>query len=87
MENAAAVRPFCAVAIPCRFLPLLAAKSRFRNMAKKLASVGEVTHNPYLLRVTVGEHQLTVFADGRTIVAGTDDVGIARSLVAKHVDS
>ncbi len=62
-------------------------KVSFPQLAKKLASVGEVTHNPYLLRVTVGEHQLTVFADGRTIVAGTDDVGIARSLVAKYVGS
>jgi adenylyltransferase/sulfurtransferase len=56
-------------------------------MAKKLASVGEVTHHPNLLRVTVGKHQLTVFADGRTIVAGTDDVSIARSLVANRVGS
>ena len=62
-------------------------KVSFPQLAKKLASVGEVTHNPYLLRVTVGEHQLTVFADGRTIGAGTDDVSIARSLVAKRVGS
>ena len=59
----------------------------FPQLAQKLASVGEVTHNRYLLRVTIAEHQLTVFADGRTIVAGTDDISTARTLVAKYIGS
>ena len=43
--------------------------------------------NKFLLRITIGEHQLTVFPDGRTIVGGTDDVAVARSLQAKYVGS
>jgi molybdopterin/thiamine biosynthesis adenylyltransferase len=55
------------------------------DLAERLEGVGEVTRNPYLLRLAVGEHTLTVFADGRTIVGGTDDVAVARALHARYV--
>ena len=55
------------------------------ELAARLDGVGTVVRNRFLLRLTVGEHQLTVFPDGRTIVGGTDDVSVARSLYAKYV--
>jgi molybdopterin/thiamine biosynthesis adenylyltransferase len=51
------------------------------------AGVGRVARNPFLLRLTIGDHLLTVFPDGRTIVGGTDDIAVARSLQAKYIGS
>jgi adenylyltransferase/sulfurtransferase len=57
------------------------------ELASRLAGVGKVTRNSFLLRLAVDEYLLTVFPDGRTIVGGTDDVTVARSLQAKYVGS
>ena len=40
-----------------------------------------------LLRFQRGEHNLTLFADGRAIIQGTTDVAVARSLYARFVGS
>ena len=55
------------------------------ELATKLAAVGQVTRNKYLVRATIGEHQLTVFPDGRAVIGGTEDVAEARSVYAKYV--
>jgi adenylyltransferase/sulfurtransferase len=49
--------------------------------------MGLIVRNKFLLRLTVGEHQLTIFPDGRTIVGGTEDVALARTLQARYVGS
>ena len=54
-------------------------------LAHKLAGVGRVSHNAFLLRLAVDDYQLTVFPDGRTIVGGTDDVATARTIYAKYI--
>lgn len=56
-------------------------------LAQKLAAVGTVTRNPFLLRVAIGDYVLTVFPDGRAIIGGTDDVATARGVYAKYVGS
>lgn len=56
-------------------------------MAKRLASSGKVSVNEYLLKLDLGDFQLTVFPDARAIIAGTDDIGKARSLYAQWVGS
>ncbi len=55
------------------------------HLAEKLKSSGAVKQNEYLLRLTVGEYELTVFRDARAIIRGTDDVSAARSIYAKFV--
>jgi adenylyltransferase/sulfurtransferase len=55
------------------------------DLATKLAAVGQVTRNKYLVRAAIGEHQLTVFPDGRAVIGGTEDVAEARSVYAKYV--
>jgi molybdopterin-synthase adenylyltransferase len=55
------------------------------DLATKLAAVGQVTKNKYLVRAAIGEYQLTVFPDGRAVVGGTEDVAEARSVYAKYV--
>lgn len=52
---------------------------------QKLKSAGEVRRNNYLLRFRTGEYELTVFKDARSIIRGTDDIAIARSLYAKYI--
>jgi adenylyltransferase/sulfurtransferase len=54
-------------------------------LARKLAGTGTVTSNDYLLRSVVDGHEMTVFADGRAIIKGTDDLAVARSLYARYV--
>ncbi len=56
-------------------------------VAARLRAVGEVRHNEHLLKLTVNGHELTLFADGRAIVTGTEDEGVARSLYARYVGS
>ncbi|HUY88376.1 MAG TPA: ThiF family adenylyltransferase [Pirellulales bacterium] len=57
------------------------------SLAEKLAGVGRVTRNPFLLRLAVDDYLLTVFPDGRAIIGGTDDIPTARTIYAKYVGS
>ena len=65
--------------------PPQAAELDLISLAARWRAVGEVSLNPYLLRLRVGEHELTLFRDGRAIIRGTDDLAAARSLYAKYV--
>ena len=55
------------------------------QLADKLSAVGRVTKNRYLVRASVDDYVLTLFADGRAIISGTDDVATARTVYAKYV--
>jgi adenylyltransferase/sulfurtransferase len=56
------------------------------KIAAKLSPVGEVELTPYLLRFQVeGPLRLTLFADGRLIVHGTQDIERARSIYARYI--
>ena len=55
------------------------------TLARRLASVGPVEANEYLVRLDVDDKQMTIFADGRAIVKGTDNPTLARSLYARYV--
>src|SRR4051795_10737458 len=55
------------------------------EIAARLKGVGNVQRNSFLLRLILDDYVLTVFPDGRTIVGGTNDVAMARSLHARYV--
>jgi len=59
----------------------------FAAVARKLAPVAEakVAHNRYLLRCLVSGYEITLFADGRAIIKGTDDADVARTVFAKYI--
>lgn len=58
------------------------------DFAQRLATVGTVSQNPFLLRVDLPEERrITLFPDGRAIVQGTSDPAVARSLYARYVGS
>ena len=56
-------------------------------IAEKLRPIASepVRHNPFMLRVRIEQYELTLFADGRGIIKGTDDPEKARSLYAKYL--
>ena len=56
-------------------------------LRRQLEPLGEVKANEFALRFFLDTYEMTVFPDGRAIIKGTQDVGIARSLYAKYVGS
>jgi len=68
-----------------QILPAAAEPVSLEEMANKLQPLGDVQSNPYLVRLAVEGYLLTVFADGRTIVGGTDDLAVARTVHAKYI--
>jgi adenylyltransferase/sulfurtransferase len=56
-----------------------------RALAQRLGTVAPVRSNEFALRVALDPYELTVFPDGRAIIKGTTDVGIARSLYARYI--
>jgi len=55
------------------------------TLADRLRGVGNVSLNEYLLKLSIDNYELTIFPDARTIVKGTEDASIARSVYAKYV--
>lgn len=53
----------------------------------QLRELGEVRSNEFALRFFVSPYEMTIFPDGRAIIKGTADAGVARSLYAKYVGS
>ena len=49
------------------------------------ASEGEVRKNEFLLRFRIPPYEITIFSDGRAVVKGTNDPGVARSLYARYI--
>jgi adenylyltransferase/sulfurtransferase len=49
------------------------------------AAANEVRSNDFLLRCRISPYELTIFADGRAIVKGTQDPAVARSLYARYI--
>ena len=55
------------------------------ELKARLERLGEVRANEFALRFITPPYEMTVFADGRAIVKGTSDTGVARSLYARYV--
>lgn len=55
------------------------------TLVSQWRGIGETSSNPYLARLRVGNLEITVFVDGRSIVAGTTDVAEAKSAIARYV--
>jgi adenylyltransferase/sulfurtransferase len=57
------------------------------QLEQRLAMQGKVRSNGFALRFWREPYELTIFSDGRAIVKGTTDVGVARSLYARFVSA
>lgn len=60
-------------------------KRDLEQLAQSLAVHGKIERNPYLLSLSVGEHRLAIFLDGRVLVHGTKDVSEARTLYHRYL--
>lgn len=65
--------------------PAQATQLNFEELADRLRVTGEVKFNDYLLRFRTGDFELTVFQDARSIIRGTSEIKMARSLYAKYI--
>jgi adenylyltransferase/sulfurtransferase len=55
-------------------------------LGRRISAAGnEVRHNEFLMRFLVPPYEVTLFADGRAIIKGTRDVGVARALYARYI--
>ena len=59
----------------------------FAEMTSRLQPHGAVRHNAFVLKFWHDPYEMTLFPDGRAIIKGTTDTGIARSLYARYVGS
>jgi molybdopterin/thiamine biosynthesis adenylyltransferase len=59
----------------------------FAEMQQRLEAHGLVRHNEFVLKFWREPFEMTLFADGRAIIKGTTDIGVARSLYARYVGS
>jgi adenylyltransferase/sulfurtransferase len=57
----------------------------FERLSQSIGNSGGVQYNEFLLRCSAPPLELTLFKDGRAIVKGTEDGGLARSLYSKIV--
>jgi len=55
------------------------------ELAARLGPVCSVRANEFAVRVALEPYEMTVFPDGRAIIKGTTDVGVARSLYARYI--
>ena len=55
------------------------------DLRARLAALGEVRANEFALRFAAPPFEMTIFPDGRAIIKGTSDAGVARSLYARYI--
>ncbi|MEW6734563.1 MAG: ThiF family adenylyltransferase [Acidobacteriota bacterium] len=68
-----------------QIIPAEGVKLDLAQLAERLRATGEVRLNKFLLRLKLADYELTVFPDARSIIHGTKDESIARSLYAKYI--
>jgi adenylyltransferase/sulfurtransferase len=59
----------------------------FAELESRLSVHGEVRYTEYVLKFVRSPYELTLFPDGRAIIKGTTDTGVARSLYARFIGS
>lgn len=55
------------------------------DLKLRLDPIGEVRANEFGLRFFCHPYEMTIFPDGRAIIKGTTDTGVARSLYARYI--
>ena len=59
----------------------------FAEVSDRLKPHGTVRHNDFVLKFWHEPYEMTLFPDGRSIIKGTTDTAVARSLYARYVGS
>jgi adenylyltransferase/sulfurtransferase len=66
-------------------VPATPRKLNLNELGKRLSEIGSAKANPHLLRFQCPEAALTIFADGRVLVHGCDDLERAKSLYSRFI--
>jgi len=59
----------------------------FHDLSRRLGKSGQVNFNQHMMRIRIESYEIALFADGRSIIRGTDDVSEARAVYAKYIGS
>ena len=73
-RNAVQVRP-----------PTGSAPLQLGQVASRLSFGARAKENEFMLRFDVEEYEVTLFADGRAIIKGTDDPAKAKGIYARYI--
>ncbi len=59
------------------------------DLKEKLKTSGQVESNKFLLKLMLSDpdYEITIFRDGRAIIKGTEDIGVARGLYSRYIGS
>ena len=60
-------------------------KISFQELVQKLQKLGDVENREVILSFKIQNYELNIFRNGRTIIIGTNDKKIAKSLYSKYV--
>ena len=68
-----------------QLIPGVKGDLNFDELSKSIAAFGRVQFNDFLLKCSSPPYEVTLFKDGRAIVKGTEEPGLARSVYSKMV--
>jgi adenylyltransferase/sulfurtransferase len=68
-----------------QIIPVKEVKISFEDLGKKLQKLGKVDYHKLVLRLKIPGYELNIFKNGRTIIIGTNDKKIAKSLYSKYI--
>lgn len=57
----------------------------FHDLSQRLDKSGQVDFNQHMMRIQIEGYEIALFADGRSIIRGTEDVSEARAVYAKYI--
>lgn len=55
------------------------------QIEERLKNIGKVDRNPYMIRAIIDPYRLVIFPDGRIMVQGTNEISVAKSVIAKYI--
>jgi len=70
-----------------QLIPAVKGNLDFAEVSNSFKGQGEVEHNEFLMKCSSPPYEMTLFRDGRAIIKGTEDPGIARSLYSKIIST
>jgi adenylyltransferase/sulfurtransferase len=59
-------------------------KMDFADIVERLAHLGEIEYNSFLLRSKIGEVEITLFTDGRAIIKNIENENKAKALYTEY---
>ena len=68
-----------------QIMPTESGRIDLEALAERLGATGVVERSQFLLKFDADDCSMTIFPDGRAIVAGTTDAGTARTLYSRYI--